>query len=576
MSEESRAPNETSTAFFGELPIDDAVKLVEESLPEEAAVNALFIKGDHWQDGEGWIGPLPPTDDSDYDTTLALIETGFTSRNVVKEIVQRHTRGVVGREPVLGVILRVSVDHETEMEEAAKKRKKEIEDALTEWWDSRQVHSVIKRAVMNSTWSTRGPLRLYIPRGKLVATGGIIPKQPDLATALRLIHIEAPDPDQCAVIVDEDSRDEAGILVTEVDGKPAIEMVFLGEETTSPDEPRQTIIRIASEAKDDEFPMDLSGMLTMFQIDRPLVITTQMQQMQRALNLCLSMVPRNIVTAGFLERIILNGLPPGHWETDSRGKRTRFVREAYNTGPGSTSWVRGLELPQKDGSVQLTNPSVAWHDPVDPKPANDAKRSIYQDMLEEADQAHVLIQGDATASGKSREEARSDYELSLRDTETPTNFVGRRIIETVIAMADAFMGTPGTTLEEWRGQFQCRLISGRLSIEERKQVIDEAEKNMRARETAMAEIGIDDVGGELSRIAQQPDHQLSVIDSQADVLVKLTTAGADFEAAAELVGIENAADLVATDLEGSDPNAELDSEGNPIPKDNPDDLPPTE
>lgn len=548
------------------LDLEGAVSLVDSALPEEAEANAAFVSGDHWQKGEGWTGPAPDQEDADYDVTIGLIEEAFTSRNVIREIVQRRVRGVIGREPRFGVVPREVTEPGTELTEEQKRARLEIEAALTEWWDRRKVHKALERAVSHACWATRGPLRVYIPEA--YAANGVVRRQPNLESALRLIHVEAPEPSLATVVEDSDTRDEVGILVTERNGEKVAEVCYLTGEV---DAARRTVFatlhdeKIAGEGKGREsFELDLGGRITMAAIESDLLITQQQQQMQRALNLCLTMVSHNIVTGGFLERIILNGLPPGHWETDANGKRTRFVREPFVTGAGSTAWISGFEVPAPDGSTVVTSPSVAWRPPTDPDFANKAKRSIYQDMLEEADQAHVLITSDATASGISRQQARGDFEMSLTQLEGPTNAVGRWLVEIVLALAEAIMAKPGSILDEWRGQFECRVTPAPLSIDERQQAVTEMKDRLRARETTMEAVGVLDVAAEDARIAADPDAALSDLTRRAIVVQHLSAAGADVVAAARVAGIEEPEQLMPTDVPGPDDD----------PDDDPDDEPP--
>jgi hypothetical protein len=551
------------------LDYETAKAIVENTLPDEAELNASFIAGDHWQEREGWIGPTPPEDDEDLDTTMDLIEAGFTSRNVIREIVRRRVRGVIGKEPRFGVVPRAITEPGKELEDAKKKLKQEIEAALTEWWDRRRVHRTLDKAVSRAQWCERGPIRVYIPRA--LAPDGSIPRQPTLADALRFVHVEAPDPLFSTVAIDEDTQDEVGIILTSVGEDKVAEVVYLGEADTAGK--RMTLFRTISEKADakggEAVELDLGGRITMASIETDLLITEQQQQMQRALNLCLTMIPHNIVTGGFLERIILNGLPPGHWEKDDRGRNKRFVREPYVTGAGVTQWISGIEIPNpKDGSVAVTSPTVAWRQPVDPAFATNAKRAIYQDMLEEADQAHVLISSDATASGVSRVQARADFDMSLTELEGPTNSVGRWLIDVALAIAETLMESPGSFTTEWRGQFECRVTSAPLSIEERQQTVDEMNASLRAPETTMEEIGVQDVEAERARIAADPDMQLGTLKKRTAIVLELTNAGADIEAAAEIAGIEDAASLVPDDVPpspGGPDDDEDDEDEDPAP-----------
>lgn len=55
--------------------------------------------GDHWDEGRGYIGPLPNINDATRDSIYRLIHQAFTSRNVVAEVVDRAIDGLLGRAP---------------------------------------------------------------------------------------------------------------------------------------------------------------------------------------------------------------------------------------------------------------------------------------------------------------------------------------------------------------------------------------------------------------------------------------------------------------------------------------------
>lgn len=58
-----------------------------------------MYNGDHWDRGYGYIGPMPAIDDKDSDRVLDLISRAFTSRNVVRETVDRAIDGLISRSP---------------------------------------------------------------------------------------------------------------------------------------------------------------------------------------------------------------------------------------------------------------------------------------------------------------------------------------------------------------------------------------------------------------------------------------------------------------------------------------------
>jgi hypothetical protein len=287
--------------------------------------------------------------------------------------------------------------------------------------------------------------------------------------------------------------------------------------------------------------MELGGRLTMYSIERSLLITPQIQQSQKALNLDLTIMPRNIIHGGFLERLILAGQMPGHWETDPiTGTKTKFVPEEMPVGAGTLNFISGQEVEDMaTGRTTLTQPTVHYQPPTDVQFAINAKNSHYNDMLEETDQAHVLITGDATPSGKSREEARADFEASLRETQTPTEDAGRWLLETVTAIAEWIVGSPGRWLKTYRADFECIIDSGPPNTEYQAKTLELKKENIISEETAMMRVGVRDVGAERARRNREAGGNLSLRKLQFEILaIAKDNPDMGFDGVCEFLGLK--------------------------------------
>lgn len=84
---------------FADLDIATLRALITGRIDDDYEMNCLFYDGDHWQQGEGWTGPRPDEGDATLSDVLMQIERAFVSKNCVKEVVNRHVNGCVGREP---------------------------------------------------------------------------------------------------------------------------------------------------------------------------------------------------------------------------------------------------------------------------------------------------------------------------------------------------------------------------------------------------------------------------------------------------------------------------------------------
>lgn len=84
---------------FADLDISTLRALITERIDDDYEMNIDFYEGDHWQEGEGWTGPRPDQGDATLSDVMLQIERAFVSKNCIKEVVNRHSNGCVGREP---------------------------------------------------------------------------------------------------------------------------------------------------------------------------------------------------------------------------------------------------------------------------------------------------------------------------------------------------------------------------------------------------------------------------------------------------------------------------------------------
>lgn len=517
--------------------------------------NRDFVNGDHWQSGNGWVGPWPTiveaADAADADGVTTLqneIKKAFTSRNAIGEVVGRHVAGVIGREPRWTFVPRDAVDDE--LSDAQETARDEIEALLTDWWDQSGAHAALQDAARKLLYSDNAgvALRIYVPSG-LLALGPNGTRQlrvvtGDLADALKKIRVECPEPEVGRVVTDGTTGLDIGILLTkDGNGRESCELTFV-------DEGGKTVLMAVFAASTTGGPdraevrFDLGGRLLMMPIAREQFLSEQARQAQRALNYANTMIVRNVTTGGFLEQVLLNAKLPGHWE-EMDGKRT-YVADPIRRGPASITSFSGHEYEDAQGNKQITTPQVVWRDPVDPGHSIKAKREYYEDVLNETDQAHVLIAGDATASAVSRQQARADFRSSLQISEAPLNRAGRWLLETVLAYAEALALVPGKFSREWRASFACILDTGPLTPDEITAITGMAEKRVIAYGTAREQIGVADPDAEQERIETEDGVDLDREQKRAQIYAAWTGAGVAEGPAAERAGLseEEIADLM--------------------------------
>jgi hypothetical protein len=559
---------------------EEVASTANTNLANPIDINRAFVDGNHWQGGDGWIGPHPQQGDTGYDVTMQELEKAFTSRNAILEVVQRHGAGLLGREPHWTLAPRRPMKQGAKPDSGEQTLIDEGEQYLTEWWDKRKVHSHLQEAVTRSTWAERSAVRLYIPEGLLVDVkrgrkSTRIATATSIEDALDMIYVATPMYNEAVIVTDERTQMQCGILRYRFEDEEADEEIEVAELTYLDGE--YTVIRTIEDRDDDSTPrapfrMKLGKRLTLFEMRRRLLITQQVQQMQRALNLAISMLPRNVVTGGFLERVLLNAQMPGKWIEDEETGNEKFIPGEYVTGAGTTNFVEGTKYTDEDtGKTVIATPQVKFREPVDPKSAISAAAEHYQEILHECDQMHVLTVSDGRIGWQSREQARADFEQSLRFTQSEAEALGRWTLETALALAEVIANQPGHYTKSLRAVFQCRTDTGPVDAQERKQNDESYKTGTMSLETTMQRNNIMDPEAEQQAIAAQPGGDLGILEKRAAIFATLA-AVADAHGAALVAGFTaaQATQLAAVDSgmtqDGTDPNARnVDPTGNGQP-----------
>lgn len=525
-------------------------------------VNRLFFKGDHWQNGDGWIGPHPEHTNPAFVQTMTEISNLFTSKNVIGEVTTRHAMGVVGRnmqwgfapvDPITTPDGKPPEEVQTKIEEAIK--------IIRPWLQNRKVQTLLREAVCTLLLSERAGIQLIIPPG--LAQGDGKERMITASTieeALSYIYPEHPQPDNAAVICDQDTRQEAGAwrYTLEADDDEEVgedadkdedyaALCYVGQDG-------MTTIRVMKDGESSEdyadIDLDLGGRIPMFEMRRAALITLQVQQGQRALNLAESMIPRTAVTAGFLERILIDAQLPGAPEVDGEGHETgRWIEKPFYTGAGTTNFIQSTEFEDEEGKTKRAKASAIFREPIGADGPIKASDKHYRSILDETGQLHVVMAGDSNPSGTSRLNSRIEYLSTLQLTQPEVEACFRFIVDTALAMAEAISKKVGFYTKSLRCQCACRLDAGPLLPTERTAIEASIGKTI-SQETAMMLVGIEDVEAEKARMALDPLSRASYGSAVGDALNKLTAPGATLEGAAQFIGVS--AEMVSV-LMGGDP-----------------------
>lgn len=488
---------------------------------ENFDTNKKLFNGDHWRDGSGWTGPKPdPTKATVQANVMTRIKRQFVSKNVVKEVIKRHVNALFGNSPSISIIPNRELPDADETSEEEQQRINEIEHAVGNWIKDRRVFEELKRSLRYALYGNRSVIRFYIPSGFLDPDGRLEDIE-TLEDAMNLIYLDVEDPDSATVYTDEATKREVGIFKSKdmEDEKGVIELSFVlterdllvDDEDDATDFPdfgqlanvgKSFIVSIKKGEEDYQTtePIELHGNITMFQVEREPLITPQVIQNQDLLNKTLTMWSANLDWSGFVERIILNGMPPGEWKKDTEGDLKYEQEGDLESGPSTTAFISGVPKFDEVGNiVGAERPSVVFRDPINPETFRVTRETSYVNILEEVHQSHILLQAESGTSGISRREARQDYIDDIKDSKLAMDLAGNWLVNTLLYLSEWLMGEEKEDID-YRANFRTHMTVGAVTKEDIDMLAVLKDHDWISDETAMSRAGIDDVEAEKAKI----------------------------------------------------------------------------
>jgi hypothetical protein len=344
-------------------------------------------------------------------------------------------------------------------------------------------------------------LRLYVT-GERDADGRA-PAAATLDDAFLLLRLEVLAADKAGVFKHPLTGKRFSVYLYEIENQKYAELSYL-------DDTGRTVLRVIDNGdtvkSEADPPLSLGGRLMLYEMRRRPLITLPVIQNQKALNLAKIMLMRNVNMAGSRERWFFNTQPPGEWVDDQTtpGGR-RFVAAPLKVGAGTSNFPRGVEIRDEstDELKGYANPNLQVLDPVEVDSFTKTRADFYESMLGQCAQRYALISGDATASGKSRIEARSEFEKSLTKTKTVLDAGGRWLISAARDMAADLAQRAGEFLD-FRAEFNTIIDTGPVSPEERNANREDYKARMLSLESALTRNGVDDTDAEMERIKAEP------------------------------------------------------------------------
>lgn len=534
-------------------------------------VNRLFYKGEHWQEGAGYIGPPPDLQDRNAGDIWQRLRRAFTSQNVTKEIVDRQVSAIYGNVPEYGFTVRrarkmiplqvpdpkftpdpANPDAQAPMIADPKGRTvpepltdeevaliNEAKAAMEVFYSKRKPLKWLKKLLRARLWGGRAYLRLYVPP-KFRQTAK------DLNEAVERIFISQPDIKDAVKLTDEETRDELAIVsYTRNEGKTKVfELAFTDDanrtfiatiEQSAPEptangnylldysasvfelpaapayiEARAEQTPLANIPDDNiSAPLDLNGHLTVYEMAGEPLVSEQIRSANKSINLNLTMANHVTVEHGFRELAVTNV------EFEKEKVPDRYAPNGYREvpkrlkrGSGVIHNFVGMAMEDGQGNEQLAEPTVEVFDPVPIKSFDDGQNMHRRNALHETRQLWAEITGDAAPSGESRIQALADFIMFSLDFKEEADDAGAWMFETVLFWGAWLMGKPGR-YSGLRANFVTRLYVGRLSAEERRLLMEEVKQRLRSREGYMLIVGdIPDPAEEKERIKQEDEESI--------------------------------------------------------------------
>lgn len=481
-----------------------------------------FVQGDHWQESNGWRGPLPQGTPQDVVDEIAKY---FTSTNKVAELVDRHLDAVIGLDPKWNWTVRRELEEKIVKDPASGMEKREVESlsqeeqkrakrlnsAFTGWVDDRSVFWKIREKSESLLWNGSLILRLMMPpkhvketmneeTGQVSWEVPLVPLEQSLAR-WRLMVVEQG---QGAILYDE-AGDPIGSVYkykakTE-DKDERIEFCWLDEED------RTNLFTYNPRTLEfDYIDMDLGGRLLMFELRaQKTFVSDSLIQLNAQLNVALTMAGRNATQGGFLERVLINADLPGRFEKipdGSGGYREVYVPDELQNGPNSILSLVGVEKTDPETGEptgERMQPQMLWKEASNVSVFEVAARMFEKFMYAEARQMHAPLAGDAMSSGVARQQALQDFAMSINPTTREFVRAIRWVFETSIRAALLY-SSEKIKIDDLKVAVECRLGTKFLTVEEQRLIMDKVEKKMIARETGMLELGTEDPAAEKALI----------------------------------------------------------------------------
>jgi hypothetical protein len=252
-----------------------------------------------------------------------------------------------------------------------------------------------------------------------------------------------------------------------------------------------------------------------------------------------TLMSKNALLAGFLERIFLNAQPPMEVITDVDGNEIE-VPTRLQLGPNSVTFMTGIPVENDEtGELNYTEPKAFYHEPSDVNNFIALKDELYSAILQETHQTHALLTTQVKLAGESRRQARSEFKTSAEIT-------ANQVAEALDWLGNMFLGYSDLIahtgyMEKYKPSVNAVVDIGDLPSDDVKELIAMFESEMISNETALRRFGIKNPTRELDLVATQQRQSIRYQESRAKQFLYFAKAGVDPYNAAIISGFGESA-----------------------------------
>lgn len=488
----------------------------------ERDILALIEANDFWQEARRYVGPLPAPGDG-FLAGMELLRKSFAPILKLREVLHRHRRGVIGREPQFEVVLPdiASKKERRNSESEGQTLADEADKLQGDVWDDRGEHDVWKAAAARLLATGSVYLRYDVPPGLIVTDGeemGV--EASDLTGAYEQIWMELCAPGAASLHLDRHTmKTTAFFSYLEEDEKgkktKCIQISWVDKE-------KITQVRVLREkGVSDSWQVDTGGTPLVVEAHTPPLLTPDLLQLQDIVCSIGTQIKTNSDIAGHPEKTAIDVAPPTvevaaptPENPDAKKRVVAALPSGARQMPFLYSYIAkdetGKPIIGADGKPIVRQGSLHYREPVSSQPLRDDADYFIQEIYTAVNQRHIQERKSANASADMLVEMRADYADSLLETKPPLEKALRRTMHARLCMA-AFLSGETEILEQFkkgRVRVDLNLNAGPLSKEEHDLILRRYESGLLSQQTTMVLLGTEDVAAELDQLKEEKRESL--------------------------------------------------------------------